>query len=106
MADLLCPVVIGRSAETGALRSALAAARDGAGAVVFLTGEAGIGKSRLARELAAEARACAVRATASTREPATIWPAMCRLYSAGTSLRRARSPVAPNSSMSNGAAAD
>ena len=54
MADLLCPVVIGREAESGALRSALAAAGDGAGAVVFLTGEAGIGKSRLAAELAAE----------------------------------------------------
>jgi DNA-binding CsgD family transcriptional regulator len=55
MADLLCPVLIGRGAETDALRSALAAARDGAGAVVFLTGEAGIGKSRLAAELATAA---------------------------------------------------
>jgi DNA-binding CsgD family transcriptional regulator len=64
VADLLCPVVIGRGAETGVLRSALAAAGDGAGAVVFLIGEAGIGKSRLARELAAEARACAVRVLA------------------------------------------
>jgi DNA-binding CsgD family transcriptional regulator/tetratricopeptide (TPR) repeat protein len=71
VADLLCPVVIGRSAETGALRSALAAARDGAGAVVFLTGEAGIGKSRLARELAAEARACAVRVLAGRAVPAS-----------------------------------
>ena len=55
MADLLCPVVIGRDGETGRLRSALTAARGGAGGVVFLTGEAGIGKSRLASELAAEA---------------------------------------------------
>ena len=57
MADLLCPVVIGREAETDALRSALAAAGDGAGRLMFLAGEAGIGKSRLAAELAAEARA-------------------------------------------------
>ena len=56
MADLLCPVVIGREAESGALRSALAAAGDGMGGVVFLAGEAGIGKSRLAAELAAWAR--------------------------------------------------
>jgi DNA-binding CsgD family transcriptional regulator len=55
--DLLCPVLIGRDAETARLRSALAAAQGGAGGVMFLTGEAGIGKSRLARELAAEARA-------------------------------------------------
>ncbi len=61
VADLLCPVVIGRGAETDALRSALTAAGDGAGGVVFLAGEAGIGKSRLAAELAAEARARGVR---------------------------------------------
>ena len=57
VADLLCPVLIGREGETGRLRPALTAARGGAGGVVFLTGEAGIGKSRLASELAAEARA-------------------------------------------------
>jgi predicted ATPase len=56
--DVLCPVLIGRDAEVRRLRSALAAAREGAGGVAFLTGEAGIGKSRLASELAAEARAC------------------------------------------------
>ena len=61
MAYLLCPVVICRDAEAGALRSALEAASRGAGAVVFLTGEAGIGKSRLAAELSAEARAAGVR---------------------------------------------
>ena len=57
MTDPLCPVLIGRDAETARLRSALAAAQGGAGGVMFLTGEAGIGKSRLASELAAEARA-------------------------------------------------
>jgi len=44
-------VVIGRGAETAALRSALGAAGDGAGGVVFLAGEAGIGKTRLIREV-------------------------------------------------------
>ena len=57
MGDLLCPVLIGRDAETARLRSAFAAVQGGAGGVMFLTGEAGIGKSRLASELAAEARA-------------------------------------------------
>jgi DNA-binding CsgD family transcriptional regulator/tetratricopeptide (TPR) repeat protein len=61
VADLLCPVVIGREAESGALRSALAAAGDGMGGVVFLAGEAGIGKSRLAAELAVDARARGLR---------------------------------------------
>jgi DNA-binding CsgD family transcriptional regulator len=55
--DPLCPALIGRDAETARLRSALAAAQGGGGGVMFLTGEAGIGKSRLAGELAAEARA-------------------------------------------------
>jgi hypothetical protein len=68
--DLLCPVLIGRDAETARLRSALAAARDGAGAVMFLTGEAGIGKSRLASELAAEARACGAAVLAGRAVPA------------------------------------
>ncbi len=61
MADLLCPVVIGRGAESDALRSALAAAGEGAGGVIFLAGEAGIGKSRLTAELAAGARTRGVR---------------------------------------------
>ena len=70
MADLLCPVVIGRGAETAALRSALGAAGDGAGGVVFLAGEAGIGKSRLAAELAGQARAGGMRVVAGRAVPA------------------------------------
>jgi DNA-binding CsgD family transcriptional regulator/tetratricopeptide (TPR) repeat protein len=57
VADLRCPVVIGRGAETDVLRTALGAAEGGLGSAVFLVGEAGIGKSRLAAELAAKARA-------------------------------------------------
>jgi DNA-binding CsgD family transcriptional regulator len=55
-------VLVGRDKETGHLQAALAAAGAGQGGTVFLTGEAGIGKSRLVRELAraAEARQFAV----------------------------------------------
>ena len=53
----MCPVVVGRDAELSALCAALVAAlRGGEGSLVCLTGEPGIGRSRLARELAAEAR--------------------------------------------------
>jgi DNA-binding CsgD family transcriptional regulator len=57
MASMLCKVLVGRSAELKALTSALDAASEGHGSAVFARGESGIGKSRLAREAAAAARA-------------------------------------------------
>jgi DNA-binding CsgD family transcriptional regulator len=54
---LLCPVLIGRDAEMAELRDALGAAAAGdLGSTLFLVGEAGVGKTRLAREAVAEAR--------------------------------------------------
>ena len=47
--------VVGRDAELDHLREVLQAAIDGSGSMVFLMGEAGIGKSRLAAELASDA---------------------------------------------------
>jgi DNA-binding CsgD family transcriptional regulator len=47
---MLCQVLIDRSAELGALSGALAAATEGRGEMVFVTGDAGVGKSRLVRE--------------------------------------------------------
>ena len=67
---MLCPVVVGREAELSALRAALAAALDGAGGLVFVTGEPGIGKSRLARELAGQARARGVDVVMGRAVPA------------------------------------
>ena len=69
MADVLCPVVVGREAELGVLRAALGAAADGAGGLVFVTGEAGIGKSRLVGEVASEARARDVGVVAGRAVP-------------------------------------
>lgn len=51
MRTVLCPLVVGRDEELGVLREALARAREGSGGVVFLLGEAGLGKSRLVGEL-------------------------------------------------------
>src|SRR5690242_10515059 len=48
--QLLCPVVIGRAAETASFDRALAAAVAGAGQTVVLGGEAGVGKSKFVRE--------------------------------------------------------
>ena len=53
----LCPILIRRDDELGVLEDALLAARRGESRFVVLAGEAGIGKTRLSRELAQEARA-------------------------------------------------
>jgi DNA-binding CsgD family transcriptional regulator/tetratricopeptide (TPR) repeat protein len=49
VADVLCPVVVGREEEVHGLQGALDETGSGRGGVVALTGEAGIGKSRLTR---------------------------------------------------------
>jgi DNA-binding CsgD family transcriptional regulator len=56
--QVLCPVLVGRDEEARQLQAALAAAEAGGGGTVFVTGEAGIGKSRLVRETARAAGAC------------------------------------------------
>jgi DNA-binding CsgD family transcriptional regulator len=55
--QVLCPVLVARDDETSQLQAALVRAEAGRGGVVFLTGEAGIGKSRLVRETARAAGA-------------------------------------------------
>ena len=49
-------VFVGRAREVGQLELALDATRAGSGATVVLPGDAGIGKTRLASEVAARAR--------------------------------------------------
>src|SRR5215472_3629880 len=56
MRAVLCPVLVGRETQARLLLAALHSAQAGRGGTVLLAGEAGIGKSRLAREIAAAAR--------------------------------------------------
>src|SRR5690348_9342962 len=47
----LCPVTVGRESETRRLTEALRAAREGDCRVLVVTGDAGLGKTRLATDL-------------------------------------------------------
>ncbi|MFE0605823.1 helix-turn-helix transcriptional regulator [Streptomyces sp. NPDC058892] len=64
--------LIGRTAETARIADALAAARSGRGGALFITGEPGVGKTRLATEALAAAAATdmiTLRGRASTVGP-------------------------------------
>ncbi len=52
-----CPVVVGRDADLDALAALVDRAATGSGSCVIVTGEAGVGKTRLVTEAAARARA-------------------------------------------------
>src|SRR5258708_12153040 len=54
---IVCPIVVGRTAERSALRLLIDRTRSGQGQVTLVCGEAGIGKSRLVAEATAYAAA-------------------------------------------------
>ena len=53
---VICPTIVGRVSELAALRSMVSELEEGCSHLVLLSGEAGIGKSRLVAELANDAR--------------------------------------------------
>jgi hypothetical protein len=55
--QVVCPVLVGRDVQLQAVAAGVDAASRGRGAAVFVIGEAGVGKSRLAREAATAAAA-------------------------------------------------
>jgi len=57
--SVVCPILIGRTAEMAALQECIEATASGQGGVILLSGEAGIGKSRLVAELQRAASALA-----------------------------------------------
>jgi DNA-binding CsgD family transcriptional regulator len=91
MIGMLCPEMIGRDDEVAAALGALERARAGRGGTTVLVGEAGIGKSRLEGEVAAQARelgmlVCAGRAVDG--DPSAFRP----LAEALQALARAHAP--------------
>lgn len=77
--------LIGRGAELERLRAALAAALAGHGAIVTIEGPAGVGKSRLADALAAEAQAAGAQTPLiecpayAVESPYALWIALVEL---------------------------
>ena len=85
--------LVGRSAERAALAAAVDALRGGAaGPVVAISGEPGIGKSRLLAELAAEASDCLVLGAAASEFeqdlPYAVWTEAIDPWLAGLDDRR------------------
>jgi len=71
----LCPVHVGRASETGALADRLTELVDtGAGRLVLVAGEAGLGKSRLATEARERARQLGLRALVGQCTPERAAP--------------------------------
>jgi len=65
-------VLIGREAESAALEAACASVRDGHGRCVLVTGEAGIGKTRLVGHALAQAELAAYTGAARSTVAAVI----------------------------------
>jgi DNA-binding winged helix-turn-helix (wHTH) protein/tetratricopeptide (TPR) repeat protein len=92
---------VGRRRELGALARALAAALGGAGGVVLVSGEPGIGKTRLAHELAARAQSRGVAVwwgrgfEAEEAPPYGLWRQVLGAFAALRSSRRLRAELGP-----------
>ncbi|GLY48696.1 helix-turn-helix transcriptional regulator [Lentzea sp. NBRC 102530] len=71
------PVLVGRDEETSALRAALTRAEQHEGGAVFLVGEPGIGKSRLASATAAQATRSGFRVLRGRASRAVPLRALC-----------------------------
>jgi predicted ATPase len=69
---MLCPVLVGREEELRLLGTILDTAVSGSGAVVLMTGDAGMGKSRLAKEAMTLARARGMAVLAGRAAPRTV----------------------------------
>jgi class 3 adenylate cyclase/tetratricopeptide (TPR) repeat protein len=95
--------LVGRQAELGALLARWAKAQAGAGQAALLSGEAGIGKSRLALELAARVRGrsrTVLRCQCSPQHANSMLHPLLEQLRRATRLRRSDSPAASRARLS------
>ena len=85
--------LVGRKAELSALRRAWAQAKSGRNQTVLLTGEAGIGKSRLVQAIAEEAARGLLFQCWSLHSDNPFWPIVQQLPSAAALVKRLTDPV-------------
>jgi DNA-binding CsgD family transcriptional regulator/tetratricopeptide (TPR) repeat protein len=92
---VLCPVLVGRDDELSTLVAALREAEEGRGSMALLLGDAGLGKSRLIREVTAVAstKGFAVLAGRAVSGRASAFRALAEALLSG--LRDRRLPLAP-----------
>ncbi|HVB92870.1 MAG TPA: AAA family ATPase [Acidimicrobiales bacterium] len=90
MPQVLCPVIVGRDEELDALAEALDSAVSGRGRCAVLIGDPGIGKSRLAREVAGWAAERQVRVATGRAVPASATAPFRPLTEALLQLLRGR----------------
>jgi len=93
MRQMLCPVLVGREEELDVLLAALDRAADGRGGAFFVAGEAGVGKSRLVREVARRAQARGLTVLAGRAVAGAVPVAFRPLAEAVSGEVRRRGPV-------------
>lgn len=71
MRQVISPHMFGRHEEIAAIEQALEDAREGQGGTMFITGDAGVGKSRLALHAGARAQSQGFRVTRGRASPST-----------------------------------
>ena len=92
MREVRCPILVGRASQLDILTGALEQAASGAGGVVFLLGEAGMGKTRLAAEVEALAHSFAMAVLPGRATPAATPDPYRPLTEAFLSAWRSREP--------------
>ena len=84
MRDVRCPILVGRAAEFDAVGGAVERAAAGTGGVVFLDGDAGMGKTRLAAEAAVLAQSCGMAVLRGRATPtAAVYRPLVEAFSSG-----------------------